>query len=71
MQRGLGFGVSDSLWKGLLSCIVRALGWQYLLGSFLIKNSEVAGGVFSIIPLVAGVSTGLELSADVRQKTEK
>lgn len=32
------------------------------------ENSEVAGGVFSIIPLVAGVSTRLELLTDLMAK---
>lgn len=29
------------------------------------EELEVAGGVFSIIPLVAGISTGLQLSTDL------
>lgn len=68
MNRELDFGVSDSLWKGLLSCIV-TLGCPGSHGSCKSKeNSEVAEGVFSIIALVAGVSTGLELSTDLMTK---
>lgn len=60
MNRGLGFGVSDSLKKGLLSAIVVLWDEKSCLGVCKSKeNLEVAGGVSSIIASLAGISAGL------------